>query len=173
MLKQDQEGFGSSSSNPIRALALLGAGVSGLMGLTSIATATDEALEGLAPPSYPWLHKGFNAATKFIRKSLLLAVQCLCFHFRDLVGVAYTEEEAKAMVAEIEVVDGPNEEDEMYARHGHSRDRFPEPYPNEQAARHSMMVKTMLLHFSLATVILPPESRFETACTTIRTSPVV
>ena len=41
------------------------------------------------------------------------------------------------MVAEIEVVDGPNEEDEMYARHGHSRDRFPEPYPNEQAARYA------------------------------------
>lgn len=34
--------------------------------------------------------------------------------YRDLVGVAYTEEEAKAMAAEIEVVDGPNDEGEMF-----------------------------------------------------------
>jgi cytochrome c1 len=36
--------------------------------------------------------------------------------YRDLVGVAYTEEEVKAMAAEIEVVDGPNDEGEMFTR---------------------------------------------------------
>lgn len=55
--------------------------------------------------------------------------------FRDLVGVAYTEEETKAMAAEIEVVDGPNDEGEMFTRPGKLSDRFPEPYANEQAAR--------------------------------------
>lgn len=55
--------------------------------------------------------------------------------FRDLVGVAYTEEETKAMAAEIEVVDGPNDEGEMFTRPGKLSDRFPTPYPNEQAAR--------------------------------------
>lgn len=55
--------------------------------------------------------------------------------YRDLVGVAYTEEETKAMAAEIEVVDGPNDEGEMFTRPGKLSDRFPEPYPNEQAAR--------------------------------------
>ncbi|GMP29585.1 hypothetical protein CsSME_00004623 [Camellia sinensis var. sinensis] len=55
--------------------------------------------------------------------------------YRDLVGVAYTEEETKAMAAEIEVVDGPNDEGEMFTRPGKLSDRFPQPYANEQAAR--------------------------------------
>ncbi|KAI7753313.1 hypothetical protein M8C21_020134, partial [Ambrosia artemisiifolia] len=52
-----------------------------------------------------------------------------------LVGVAYTEEETKAMAAEIEIVDGPNDEGEMFTRPGKLSDRFPQPYANEQAAR--------------------------------------
>lgn len=55
--------------------------------------------------------------------------------YRDLVGVAYTEEETKAMASEIEVVDGPNDEGEMFTRPGKLSDRLPEPYANEQAAR--------------------------------------
>lgn len=55
--------------------------------------------------------------------------------YRDLVGVAYTEEETKAMAAEIEVVDGPNDEGEMFTRPGKLSDRFPQPYANEAAAR--------------------------------------
>ncbi|KAJ0076186.1 hypothetical protein Patl1_34305 [Pistacia atlantica] len=55
--------------------------------------------------------------------------------FCDLVGVAYTEEETKAMAAEIEVVDGPNDEGEMFTRPGNLSDHFPQPYANEQAAR--------------------------------------
>ncbi|KAE8728861.1 Cytochrome c1-2 [Hibiscus syriacus] len=47
---------------------------------------------------------------------------------RDLVGVAYTEEETKAIAAEIEVVDGPNDEGEMFTRPGKLSDRFPQPY---------------------------------------------
>ena len=50
-------------------------------------------------------------------------------------GVAYTEEEAKAMAAEIEVVDGPNDEGEMFTRPGKLSDRLPQPYANESAAR--------------------------------------
>ncbi len=37
-------------------------------------------------------------------------------HYRDLVGVAYTEEEAKEMAAEVEFTDGPNEEGEQFER---------------------------------------------------------
>src|ERR1041384_6310581 len=57
--------------------------------------------------------------------------------YRDLVGVAYTEEETKAMAAEIEVVDGPNDEGEMFTRPGKLSDRLPQPYANEQAAQFS------------------------------------
>ena len=46
-------------------------------------------------------------------------------HFRDLVGVAYTEDEAKAMAAEIETMDGPNDEGEPYERPGRLSDPLP------------------------------------------------
>lgn len=58
-------------------------------------------------------------------------------HFRDLVGVCYTEEEAKEMASELEVTDGPNDEGEMFERPGRLSDKLPEPYANEEAARFS------------------------------------
>lgn len=57
-------------------------------------------------------------------------------HYRDLVGVAYTEKEAKAIAAEAEIEDGPNDEGEMFTRPGKLYDAFPSPYKNEQAARY-------------------------------------
>lgn len=56
-------------------------------------------------------------------------------HYRNLVGVAYTEEEAKEIAAEIDVTDGPNDEGEMFDRPGRLSDPVPAPYANEQAAR--------------------------------------
>jgi ubiquinol-cytochrome c reductase cytochrome c1 subunit len=52
-----------------------------------------------------------------------------------LVDVAYTEEEMKAIAADVEVQDGPNDQGEMYDRPGKLADHIPPPYPNEQAAR--------------------------------------
>lgn len=51
--------------------------------------------------------------------------------YRDHVGVAYTEEETKAMAAEIEVVNNG----EMLTRPRKLSDHFPQPYANENAAR--------------------------------------
>ncbi|KAL9432498.1 hypothetical protein AB3S75_027518 [Citrus x aurantiifolia] len=127
----------------LRAFALLGAGVSGFLSFATIASA-DEAEHGLACPSYPWPHKGILSSYDHasIRRGHQVYQQvCASCHsmslisFRDLVGVAYTEEETKAMAAEIEVVDGPNDEGEMFTRPGKLSDRFPQPYSNEQAAR--------------------------------------
>lgn len=56
-------------------------------------------------------------------------------HFRDLVGVAYTEEEAKELALNIELTDGPNDEGEMFDRPGRLSDKIPSPYANEEAAR--------------------------------------
>lgn len=53
----------------------------------------------------------------------------------DLVGVAYTEGEVKAMATEIEMEDGPNDEGEMFTCPGKLSDRFSQPYANESAAR--------------------------------------
>lgn len=55
--------------------------------------------------------------------------------FRNLADLGYNEAEIKAIAAEYEVVDGPNEEGEMFTRAGIPADRFPNPYPNENAAR--------------------------------------
>lgn len=41
--------------------------------------------------------------------------------FRNLVGVSHTEEEVRALAAEYEVEDGPNEQGEMFKRPGRVR----------------------------------------------------
>ncbi|GLT71694.1 hypothetical protein SLA2020_436930 [Shorea laevis] len=142
-MKQDQETMGSTGSGYLRKLALLGASISGLLSFGTIALA-DEAEHGLAVPNYPWPHEGILSSYDHasIRRGHHVYQQvCASCHsmslisYRDLVGVAYTEEETKAMAAEIEVVDGPNDEGEMFTRPGKLSDRFPQPYENEQAAR--------------------------------------
>lgn len=57
--------------------------------------------------------------------------------YRNLVGVAFSEDEVKEMVEEIEVEDGPNEEGAMFSRPGRLSDYFPAPYPNDEAARYA------------------------------------
>ncbi|KAG2307812.1 hypothetical protein Bca52824_027560 [Brassica carinata] len=123
--------------------SLVRAVVTGLLSFSTVASA-DEAEHGLECPSYPWPHDGilssFDHAS--IRRGHQVYQQvCASCHsmslisYRDLVGVAYIEEEAKAMAAEIEVVDGPNDEGEMFTRPGKLSDRLPQPYSNESAAR--------------------------------------
>ena len=55
--------------------------------------------------------------------------------WRNLVGVCYTEEEAKALAAECDYQDGPNDVGDMYMRPGKLTDIMPAPYANEEAAR--------------------------------------
>jgi cytochrome c1 len=55
--------------------------------------------------------------------------------FRHLVGVSHTEEEAKALAAEANFVDGPNDEGKMYERPGKLSDPFPAPYKNDEEAK--------------------------------------
>ena len=127
----------------LRAFALLGGSATAIVGLASIAHA-DEAEHGLQAPSYPWSHNGLLASYDHasIRRGHQVYQQvCASCHsmsllaYRDLVGVAYTEEEVKAMAAEVEVEDGPNDEGEMFLRPGKASDHFPSPYANEAAAR--------------------------------------
>ena len=55
--------------------------------------------------------------------------------FRNLADLGYNEAEIKAIAAEYEVEDGPNDEGGMFMRNGIPADRIPAPYPNELAAR--------------------------------------
>lgn len=55
--------------------------------------------------------------------------------FRNLIGVSHTEAEAKALAEEVQILDGPDENGEMFLRPGKISDYFPKPYPNTEAAR--------------------------------------
>lgn len=55
--------------------------------------------------------------------------------FRELGALGFGEKQVKALAAEYQVQDGPNEEGEMFERPGRPGDAMPGPYPNEQAAR--------------------------------------
>ncbi|XP_042061883.1 cytochrome c1-2, heme protein, mitochondrial-like [Salvia splendens] len=142
--KLGQAESGSSGSQFSKTIALFGAVASGFLGCATIAYASDEAEHGLACPSYPWPHNGILSSYDHasVRRGHQVYQQvCSSCHsmslisYRDLVGVAYSEEETKAMATEIEVVDGPSDEGETLTRPGKLSDCLPQPYANEQAAR--------------------------------------
>lgn len=123
--------------------AALGLGATAVGGL-GFALMEEEAEMGLHAPQYPWDHAGLFSAYDHaaIRRGhqVYSQVCAAChavnqLHYRDLVGVAYTEEETKDMAAETEVEDGPNDEGESYTRPGRLSDPLPRPYANEEAAR--------------------------------------
>jgi ubiquinol-cytochrome c reductase cytochrome c1 subunit len=55
--------------------------------------------------------------------------------FRNLADLGYNEAQIKAIAAEYSVVDGPDEEGEMFERPARPSDYFPSPYPNKNAAK--------------------------------------
>lgn len=50
-------------------------------------------------------------------------------------GPEFSEAEVKAIAAEAVVQDGPNDDGDMFERPGRPSDRFPSPFPNDNAAR--------------------------------------
>lgn len=135
-----RNGFKSSSSSSKR--IAFGSGLAGavVMG-TTVALLDDEVLH---PPAYNWHFNGpfsaFDHAA--IRRGLQVYTQiCAACHsleyvsYRTLVDVALSEEETKAMVAEIDFMDGPDDTGEMFERPGKLSDKFPSPYKNEEEGR--------------------------------------
>ena len=55
--------------------------------------------------------------------------------YRNLAALGFTEDEIKAIAAEKEVTDGPNDEGAMFQRPARPSDRFVAPFPNDKAAR--------------------------------------
>ena len=56
-------------------------------------------------------------------------------YYRNLAQLGFNEEQVKAFAAEAEVVDGPNDEGQMFTRPGRPSDHLKAPFPNEKAAR--------------------------------------
>ena len=56
-------------------------------------------------------------------------------YYRDLIDIGFSEAQVKAIAAEYDVLDGPNDEGEMFERSGRPADRFVNPYLNDNEAR--------------------------------------
>ena len=55
--------------------------------------------------------------------------------FRNLAEIGFTEEEAKAIAAQYEVEDGPDDEGAMFTRPARLADYWPSPFANDNEAR--------------------------------------
>jgi len=58
-------------------------------------------------------------------------------YFRHLTNEVLPLGRVKEIAASYDIQDGPNDEGEMFMRPGNPTDAFPNPYPNEEAARYS------------------------------------
>ena len=54
--------------------------------------------------------------------------------FRNLDGIGFNEDQIKAIAAEYDVEDGPNDDGDMFTRPGIAADYFPSPFANDKAA---------------------------------------
>ena len=102
--------------------------------------------EKVEPIKTDWSFKGITG--KFDRASLQRGYQvytevCASCHSMNLLsyrnlgekgGPEFSVDQVKAIAANFEVTDGPNNEGEMFTRPGRPSDRFVSPYPNVQAA---------------------------------------
>ncbi|KAM7421922.1 hypothetical protein PAMA_010143 [Pampus argenteus] len=137
--------FASLPRNKKVALSTLGVVAAGGAGLALMLHQSVKASElELHPPNYPWSHAGPLSSLDHasVRRGYQVYKQvCSACHsmdylaFRNLVGVSHTEAEATALAEEAEVVDGPDDNGEMFTRPGKLSDHFPKPYPNPEAAR--------------------------------------
>ena len=109
----------------------------------SFISAAEQAEKPLNPG---WSFKGFFG--KFDRGSLQRGYQvytevCAACHsikylsYRNLSeagGPEFTKDQVKAIAAQFEVTDGPNDDGDMFTRPARPADNFVSPYPNEKAA---------------------------------------
>ncbi|MDE0057044.1 MAG: cytochrome c1 [Defluviicoccus sp.] len=111
-----------------------------VIGASPAATAAD----AVAPPSMKWTFDGLFGA--FDRAALRRGFQVyteVCaachslrlVHYRNLTEIGFSEDQVKAIAAEVEVADGPDAEGEMFDRPARPSDRFVSPFANDNAAR--------------------------------------
>jgi len=97
----------------------------------------------LHAPKLPWSHSGYFDSLDHasVRRGYMVYKQvCAACHsmqylaFRNLVDVTHTVDEAKALAEEDQVLDGPNQDGDMFLRPGKLSDYFPKPFDNDRAA---------------------------------------
>jgi ubiquinol-cytochrome c reductase cytochrome b/c1 subunit len=124
-------------------IAMVALGAAILLGSAQPSSAAEQE----QPPRQKWSFSG--PLGKFDRGELQRGFKvykevCATCHgmsylaFRNLAepgGPGYSAAQAAAVAAEYKIKDGPNDQGEMFERPGRPADRFPSPFPNEQAAR--------------------------------------
>lgn len=114
-----------------------------MLGAAVLSTSSMAAGNAPKPPAQDWSFKGLFGT--FDRASAQRGFQvytevCAGCHslnllsYRHLAGIGFSEDQIKAIAAEVEVTDGPNDEGEMFERPGIPADRFVSPFPNDKAA---------------------------------------
>ncbi len=123
---------------------ILAAAAAFALGAAASGTHAARAAEAMSLPAKSWSFAGIfgtfdraNAQRGFqVYKEVCTACHSLNqIRFRDLGALGFNEEEIKALAAEIEVTDGPNDEGQMFQRPGRPADRMKAPFANEKAAR--------------------------------------
>ncbi|WP_448204317.1 cytochrome c1 [Azospirillum sp. sgz302134] len=103
-----------------------------------------QASEGVHIPEQSWPHGGvFGTIDKASaqRGFQIYKEVCSACHsmrlvpIRTLAGIGFKDDELKALAAGYEVQAGPNDAGEMFMRPATPADRFPSPFPNDNAAR--------------------------------------
>ena len=114
------------------------------LALALLAADARAAGDSVHPPERDWGFQGIFGA--FDQPQLRRGYQvyrevCAACHamrlmfYRNLVQIGFSEEQAKAMAAEADITDGPDEEGEMFERPGKLSDRFVSAFANDNAAK--------------------------------------
>jgi cytochrome c1 len=121
--------------------------IGGLMAaLIGLGSTTALAAGGKAVPEQDWSFGGafdiFGAYDRGAQQRGFQVYKEVCagchsldlIAFRNLADLGFDEDEIKAIAAEYTIVDGPDDDGEMFDRPGIAADYFPAPFPNDKAA---------------------------------------
>ncbi len=123
-----------------RTISLVAAGL--MLGVSPVLAAGDAP----KPPSVDWSFNGpFGAYDKAALQRGFQVYKQVCaachsmdrVYYRNLTALGYSEDQAKSAAAEYTVMDGPNDEGDMFERPARPSDSFKAPYENEQAAKYA------------------------------------
>jgi ubiquinol-cytochrome c reductase cytochrome b/c1 subunit len=126
-------------SRTILAVVLAGS-LAGLVGVTPALAAGDTP----QPPQQKWSFSGpfghydraqLQRGFKVYREVCGVCHGLNLLSFRNLSALGYSEAQVRQIASEYKVQDGPNDQGEMFQRDGRPADRFPSPFPNDNAAR--------------------------------------
>ncbi|MBI1300093.1 MAG: cytochrome c1 [Alphaproteobacteria bacterium] len=102
--------------------------------------------EAKKPPQMEWSFNGpfgtYDKASlqrgyKIYREVCAACHSMKRVYFRNLEALGYNEQQIKNIAAEYNVMDGPNDEGEMFERPAIPADSLPSPFANEQAAKYA------------------------------------